>query len=102
MRSVSRPSQARGRQWRRCSGASKSCTSPIFPLVFRVVTWAFQALRSSYRTIRRLGEECLSAEPGARPTMEDVQRRLEKLHEKLLVRANSMDLSHFRALSCPS
>ncbi|CAL8465638.1 g5174 [Coccomyxa elongata] len=52
--------------------------------------------------IAKLGEECLSAEPGARPTMEEVQRRLEKLHEKLLAHADSMDLSHFRALSCPS
>lgn len=42
----------------------------------------------------------MDAEPKKRPTFEEIVRRLQKLREKLM-RTDSMDLQHFRALSCP-
>ena len=48
----------------------------------------------------RLGKQCLSRSPKARPTFEEISRSLKHITSKLM-RADSDHLSNFRSLSCP-
>ncbi|CAL8465702.1 g5238 [Coccomyxa elongata] len=67
---------------------------------------AYQQNQLTYPTwappeLVKLGQECMAADLKARPKMEEVERRLQKLQEKLLVGSDAVDISQCRARSCP-
>ena len=43
----------------------------------------------------------MAANPKGRPKMEEVERRLRKLQEKLLVDSDAVEIRQCRARSCP-